>query len=100
MSFVNNFSLTICHQIPTFHFMPNFENRGKRRASAVVILNRLVVIGWIDHLIVNDTANTFTFVWTEKGKQRAAQLAEIVNEFRGGGEDLLALVAIYRSHLP
>ncbi|MGA2788637.1 MAG: hypothetical protein ABSF60_14035 [Verrucomicrobiota bacterium] len=65
-----------------------------------MILNRMVEIGWIDRLVIDDNTGTFNFIWTEKGKQRSAQLAEIVNEFRGGGEDLLALVAIYRSHLP
>ena len=80
--------------------MPNSHDRGKRRVRAVTILNRLVEIGWINSLIVQDTANTFDFVWTEKGKQRAQQLAEIIAEFRGGPDDLLALIAIYRSHPP
>ena len=79
--------------------MPQFQH-FRNRNRVVIILNRLVEIGWIDHLIINDSADTFDFIWTEKGKQCSAQLAEIVNEFRGGGEDLLALVAIYRSHLP
>lgn len=79
--------------------MPNSHHFRNRDRSSI-ILNRLIEIGWIDRLVVNDTAGTFDFIWTEKGRQRAGQLAEIVHEFHGGGEDLLALVAIYSSHLP
>jgi hypothetical protein len=71
-----------------------------QRARLNAVLNRLVQIGWIKGFIVHDTHDTMNLEWTEKGKERARQVVEIVAEFHGGPDDLMALAAICRAHPP
>jgi hypothetical protein len=80
--------------------MPNFETTGEGKVHLKAVLERLVTIGWIERLIVNDATGDVAVVWTAKGAQRATQFLETVCELRGGEADLLALTAICHAHLP
>jgi len=79
--------------------MPRFEAFSKRERIRVV-LARLMEIGWIRTTVIHDDLDTLKVEWTEKGRERARQVIEIVMEFHGGADDLMALAVICRSCPP
>jgi hypothetical protein len=79
--------------------MPDFEAPSKRERIKAV-LNRLMKIGWIRTTVIHDNLDTLDIEWTEKGRERARQVIQIVNELHGGADDLMALAVICRSHPP
>jgi hypothetical protein len=83
--------------------VPRFEQLFEgpdRRERINVILARLVQIGWLSSFLIHDTQDSFSVEWTDKGKERARQVIDIVTEFRGGPEDLMALAVICRLQPP
>ena len=79
--------------------MPEFE-KSIQRARLEAALNRLVKIGWVKSFVIRDVHDTIDLEWTVKGRERARQVIEIVTEFHGGANDLVALAVICRSHPP
>ena len=80
--------------------MPHSEDAIKRARRLEAALNQLVKIGWIEAFVTHDTLNTTTVKWTPKGLERAKQIIDIVTEFHGGPDDLMALAVICRAHYP
>lgn len=79
--------------------MPGSEEFSKRERFHAV-LTRLMKIGWIRTTVIHDNLDTLQIEWTEKGRERARQVIEIVTEFHGGADDLMVLAVICRSHPP
>jgi len=83
--------------------MPRFDKFSDgqfSRERLSVVLTRLVQLGWLSSFVLHDVHGSFDLAWTDKGRERARQFAEIVTELHGGPYDLTALAVICRLHPP